>query len=101
VHRRDLAGRAAEGQGGYPEPYLQRFWEGYAVRRQRKTALLFEKRSKNFCHLSASRSDLIPSLAKVFWFFFFKKELLTSLAWEVFSHALARANCGGKFFPIE
>jgi hypothetical protein len=45
-------------------------------RRKCKKALLFEKRSKNFCNFVRALHQRARLVAKVFWFFFSKKERL-------------------------
>jgi hypothetical protein len=40
---------------------------------RRKEALLFEKRSKNFCSLAYALRQRVHHGAKVFWFLFLKK----------------------------
>jgi hypothetical protein len=54
--RRRVAGVAGKGQGG-----------------REKEALLFEKRSKNFCWCVCALDGVNSSKIKVFWFFFSKK----------------------------
>jgi hypothetical protein len=44
----------------------------------KKEGLLFEKRSKNFCFAVADSP--VSDGAKVFWFFFSKKNILPSLS---------------------
>ena len=43
------------------------------INRKEKKALLFGKRSKNFCHLGRALNPRRTSFSKVFWFFFSKK----------------------------
>jgi hypothetical protein len=45
-----------------------------------KKALLFEKRSKNFCSLATRWGNANALFAKVFWFFFTKKNCLLPCA---------------------